>query len=282
MWHFLWALLIGPMPASTGDATQYLTARDTVYLRVNGATKLFEHTMVSGQTVFSLAKFYGVSMDVLRHYNPSLNFSAVALGQKIKVPIPNRAIIRYKPTKFTPKNYAPVYYQIQPGDNLYRISRVYFKMPEDTILARGKLKSTNIQPGRLLHIGWLKTTGVPPEYHTESPVPPTLKKLVNLKSTFAGYAAAKKKLNQHQGVASWQKEAPSSSNYYALHNLAPLRSIIELFNPVTKRTVYAEVLGRIPQGAYQNSNLVVVLSPQTAKMLGAKDPRFFIKIKYYK
>lgn len=282
MWKYF-LLLFLPVASlhATGDSLRYLGPRDTIFLTVSGNDKFFEHQIVPGQTVFSLARFYGVSMDVLRFYNPSLNFNAVAIGQKVKVPIPNRAIIRYKPAKFNPKLYAPVFYRIKPGDNLFRISRVYFKMPEDTIIARAKLGNSKLQPGRLLRIGWLKLGGIPAGEQVIVPVAPTLKKLVNLKKTFDDYKVKKKEV-RHQGVAIWEKEAPGSRNYFALHESAPLRSIIELYNPVTKRTVYAEVLGRIPQNAYQNSNLAVMLSPQTAKMLGAKDPRFFIKVKYYK
>jgi hypothetical protein len=90
----------------------------------------------------------------------------------------------------------------------------------------------------------------------------------------------KKKVTAQQGIAVWQKEAPAARNYYALHDKAAKGSIIELHNPVTKRTVYAEVLGKIPATSY-STNLVVILSPNTAKLLGAKDANFFVKIKYY-
>ncbi len=157
MWKYI-LLLFLPVSSlhATGDSLRYLTPRDTIFLTVSGNEKFFEHKVVMGQTIFSLAKFYGVNMDVLRYYNPSLNFNAVSIGQKVKIPIPNRAIIRYKPAKFNPKLYAPVFYRIKPGDNLFRICRVYFKMPEDTILARGKLGKEKIQPGKLLPIGWIK------------------------------------------------------------------------------------------------------------------------------
>lgn len=275
-------LLLPGYVFATGDSIRYLTPRDTIILSVAGTEdKIFEHKIVKGQTIFSLAKFYGMSMDVLRQLNPSLNFDIVSPNQKIKVIIPNRAIIRYREPKFNPRWYTPVYYQVKAGDNLFRLSRVYFRMPEDTIKARAKLKQGSLQPGQLIHIGWMSPQAIPSEWQTRKPLPPSLQKVADLKKRFEAYSSTKKKKAiAQQGIANWQKEAPAARNYYALHDKAPLNSIIELYNPVTKRTVYAEVLGRIPAAAY-STNMVVILSPNTAKLLGAKDANFFVKIKYY-
>ena len=92
MWKILLLLLPGYLFA-TGDSLRYLTPRDTIVLSVSASEeKIFEHKIVKGQTIFSLAKFYGLKMDVLRYLNPSLNFDVVNPNQSIKVVIPNRAI----------------------------------------------------------------------------------------------------------------------------------------------------------------------------------------------
>jgi LysM repeat protein len=282
MWKILLLLLPGYVFA-TGDSLRYLTPKDTIVLSISGSEeKIFEHKIVKGQTIFSLAKFYGLKMDDLRHLNPSLNFDVVNPKQSIKVVIPNRAIIRYREPKFNPRIYTPVYYRVKKGDNLFRLSKVYFRMPEDTIKARAKLKQGTLQPGQLIHIGWVSPQAIPAEWHSRPALAPSLKKVADLKKTFDAYAEdKKKKATAQQGIAVWQKEAPAARNYYALHDKAAKGSIIELHNPVTKRTVYAEVLGKIPATAY-STNVVAILSPNTAKLLGAKDSNFFIKIKYYK
>ena len=48
---------------------------------------------------------------------------------------------------------------------------------------------------------------------------------------------------------------------------------------MNKRRVYAKVIGRIPENVY-GSDVVVVISPTVAKFLGAKDPRFLVKLRY--
>jgi hypothetical protein len=45
------------------------------------------------------------------------------------------------------------------------------------------------------------------------------------------------------------------------------------------KTVYAKVIGKMPDNAYGNE-VVVIVAPSVAKMLGAVDEKFFVKMKY--
>ncbi|HOY19874.1 MAG TPA: hypothetical protein PLC89_21355, partial [Haliscomenobacter sp.] len=70
MWKILFLLLPGYVFA-TGDSLRYLTPRDTIILSVGANdAKIFEHKIEKGQTIFSLARFYGLKMDALRYLNP--------------------------------------------------------------------------------------------------------------------------------------------------------------------------------------------------------------------
>ena len=90
---------------ATGDSLYYLTAKDTIFLAVDESNeKIFEHQIEKKQTLFSLAKFYGMTIEELTLYNEALKNPVISIGQKIKIPIPNRAIIRYKKKGFYRKN----------------------------------------------------------------------------------------------------------------------------------------------------------------------------------
>jgi rare lipoprotein A (peptidoglycan hydrolase) len=86
---------------------------------------------------------------------------------------------------------------------------------------------------------------------------------------------------KHQGVAVWKKEAREDSDLYALHRYAKINSIVAVKNPMNNRVVYAKVIGKMPDTTYDN-NVAVVLSPLAAKLLGAVDPRFFVRVTYLK
>ncbi len=263
---------------ASADTVTYLSFRDTIKLSVENNEKFFIHTIKKGQTLFSLARFYGMHYQELQYYNSGLG-EVLALDQAVRIPIPNRAIIRYLPAGSPRWAYAPVMYAVKKGDTVFRISQ-YFKMPTDTVTARGKIVNNVLKPGMLIPVGWLSTKGIPENFRPE-PAHPLLKKNLPLRRQFEASTAKKKTLST-QGPAFWQKGVPSEgSSFYARFDGAPPRSVIEITNPMNQGKIYAEVLGPIPPTVYDR-NIVVVLSTAAAKMLGARDPQFFVKIKYYK
>ncbi len=265
---------------ATGDSLYYLLPTDSVILSIeNYGEKIFTHKIEKKQTLFSLAHFYGLSMQELYYYNPGLKETSVKLHQGIRVPIPNRAIRRYLPDDETAIGYVPVYYQVKKGDTVYGIAKRSFRIPEDTLRQRNNLYSNDLKAGQLLHVGWMNMSGVPEDARQVSGGP-LAKRNFAMKKIYLREANGKKE-KEHQGVAFWLKNSKEESDFYALHRYAPLNSVIAVENPMTKRTVYVKVIGKIPDAAY-GYDVVVVVSPLIAKLLGARDPRFFVHVKYHK
>lgn len=266
----------------TGDSIHYLTHRDTIFLSIGEYNeKVFEHTIERKQTLFSLRKFYGMTMDELTYYNPELTTSTISVGQKVKIPIPNRAIIRYKHKRFQDKDYVPVCYIVKRGDNLFRISKQHFRMPMDSVVARNKLASTNLKAGQILQVGWMSIYGIGENIRTPKVLSPEEKRSLELKERYMrrGY---RKRHYHESGVAYWQKNNRNASgDLYALHRRAPINSVISVTNPMTRKEAFVKVIGRLPDTAY-GRDVVVVLSPKAAKLLGAKDSRFFVKLRFIK
>jgi hypothetical protein len=65
-------------------------------------------------------------------------------------------------------HYIPVYYKTQPKDNLFRISRVYFKQSIDDLKSRNDLSDSNLSLGQDLLIGWLLVDGKMPTTENRS------------------------------------------------------------------------------------------------------------------
>jgi hypothetical protein len=58
----------------TGDSLNYLNFKDTIFITIgNYQEKIFEHHIAPKQTLYSLAKFYGLSLTEVYYYNPELN-----------------------------------------------------------------------------------------------------------------------------------------------------------------------------------------------------------------
>ena len=266
--------------SSTGDSTHYLIPGDTVFLTIGDFhEKIFHHEIEEKQTLYSLARFYGLHVEELYHYNPIFRSQSISVGSKIKIPIPNRAIIRYRKAGFKAEEHVPVYYVVKKGDTFFNISARLFKMPIDTIMNRNQLVSEVLSVGQKLFIGWMSLNGIPESYRSFRGNP-EWKKSQALRNNYALARTGRKEYNE-QGVAFWQKNGHSNTDLYALHRSAPVNSVIAVTNPMKRRTVYAKVLGRISENVY-GSDITVVISPKVAEFLGAKDPRFFVKVRYLK
>jgi LysM repeat protein len=255
----------------------YLTSKDSLFLTVNDAgQKVVEHPIKAKQTLFSIAKYYSLGLEELYEHNPALQTNtALKVGQRIKIPIPNLAIRRYKNKGFIVSKNAPIYYIVQDGETLYQICKRHFGMPVDSIVKRNNLKNNSIKPGQLILMGWMGTEGIPLKWRKGKPTATT----TDLKTVFEKDKTKRKEASA-SGICFWQKDSNEKGDLYALHREAAIGTSIAVTNPMTKKSVFAKVIGRIPDGYDKNTE--IVLSPAAARAIGAKDPKFFVKTRYLK
>ena len=266
------------LQAVHGDSLNYLTPDDTIFLHANAFNeKIFIHEMKASQTLYSLARFYGMTVEELYYFNNGLRAGNIDPGSKVRVPIPNRAIHRFIDDGVNRREFVPVYYVAKKGDTMFRISKVLFRMEIGAMMARNGLESTTIHVGQLLHVGWMSIYGIPPNYRY-TPQGPLYQRNEAMKGIFRRESQYKR-LHEGQGMAAWKPDSKKNSDFYALHNSAAINSTVAITNPMSRRTCYAKVIGRIPGTTY-DPKVKVVLSPLAAKFLGAKDPRFFVKLRY--
>ncbi len=262
--------------SATADPLTYLTAKDTLFITLDETTgeKIFEHHIAPKQTLYSLARFYGLNEEELYPYNPKLKSNIVGIGQIVRVPIPNAAIKRFKGADFKKWEYAPIMIMVKKGDNLFKIARTMFHMPVDSVVKWNNLPNTNIKPGQVLQIGWMSLDGVPDEIRNAR------RGAVDVRSKMlSAYFEKQKKSVEERGAACWNAKGNSKTDLYCLHRIAKVGSIVAVTSTMSNRTVYAKVIGKIPENAY-GYETVVIVAPSVAKMLGAKDEKFFVKIRY--
>jgi len=263
---------------ATGDSLSYLTPKDTIFLKVDDfGNKLFGHQMEPGQTLFSMSKFYGLKVDAVLAFNSELDRDNYHY-QTINVPIPDSAIIKEWDEGYPRAGFVPVFYVVKHGDNFYRISKHFFGIPMDTLKMWNGLEKTMMFTGMKLHVGYMSMSGITDSLQiaNSSPLGAKMQKLQNEFEYMSSYGEPK----FHNGAAYWQREKKGKADYYALHRFAPIGSVIQVKNPMKRKTMYAKVIARIPDRAY-GDDIVVVLSPTIAKLLGARDPRFFVEVRHF-
>ncbi len=257
-------------------APKILSSKDSLWLTVDSSgTKIVHHPVKAGQTLYSICKFYAISIPEVYAYNPVLqNDPTLRVGQRLKIPIPNLAIKRYKNKVFDASKNTPIYYMVQPNETLYQICKRGFGMPVDTVKMRNRMKTNNIAPGQLLLIAWMGTEGVLENWRT----PPKIATTSENQKHFESQAAVRKEIRS-SGICFWQKDSNEKSDLYALHRMAAVGTTISVYNPMTKKSTFAKVIGRIPNG--YEKNIEVILSPAAARMIGARDPKFFVKTRFF-
>ena len=262
---------------ATTDTIPSLIPQDTVFINVsNDNTFTFYHTIQKSETLFSISQHYGLSLNDLYFFNPKIVGNLISPGQRLGIPLPKKSILRYQAKGVNRDAYYALCYKVRKGDTAYNIARTRFKMPVDTLLERNSIITHNLDIGQILHVGYLKKSGIPADHHNFKNNPEwteeRLKEMAYQKGT-----GDRKGFNE-AGAAYCKKELKDRAGHSVLHRTAKLRSYITIKNPMNGKTVRAKVLGRIPKSVH-TSDVVVVVSRQTARALGAKDDRFYVWVK---
>jgi LysM repeat protein len=266
------------------NMVRMLTKKDTLEVFVNElGQKFIVHKLKKGQTLYSLAKFYDLTLDELYAINPSAKTN-LQPGMELMFPIQARDLLRKKDERYIDSLYIPVRYEVKKGEYIYGISRRFFNM-EDALLRQLNNMSPNagVHPGDKLLVGWFHLYGLQIHSNRDSvaavlPPSPLVKLNVHNKKLFDAQAQ-NKKLITTGGMAFWDKtQSPSKTpKLYALHRYAT--GFVQVTNPMNKRTLYVQVVGKIPEANYED-RIEIILDPSVAKALGALDPQFNVKVSY--
>ncbi len=279
------------------DTLILLTATPTDPPKTTGKLYL-AHRLKRGQTLFQLSEFYKVSVANIQAANPAMaKGTAAAAGQFCYIPITKNHIERLKPKTYAWKNYTRVLYKVKVDETLFRVAKTYLDVPADSIRVRNGLKTDAVSPNKMLHIGWIAISGVPKLDASADtakvvarpvidPNSPLYKALIGSERLKMQYLKTKflRRETLEKGVAYWDNKDRSmlrlNAGFFALHNTIPAGTTVKVYNPMSRRTIYVNILGRIPESVSPMPD--ILLSPFTAKTLGAIDCRFHIEVSYLK
>ncbi len=119
----------------------------------------FRHTVVKGETVFSISQMYNTTVEDIYRLNPNAR-EVISIGQVLT--IPQRRII----SEVKEENYR--YHTILPKETLYSVSRTYSLQPEDVMVANPGLSVETFQVGRTIRIPFFESNVVITSFETQS------------------------------------------------------------------------------------------------------------------
>lgn len=222
---------------------------------------------------------------------PSKNAAPTAKPQTLSVDVADKPATKAAPSdstrtaaaagnkKVQPK---PIKHHVAEGQTLYSIAKLY-NQNITTLQTWNNLPDPSVKVGQDIIVDWIMPTGEALVAVSNKPAPkPTSvfeRKYQSLaKDTLGLY----RKITQ-TGIATWFDDTGTSlsgGNMYAFHRTAPLRSIIQVTNPISKKTVHVMVIERLPNNI-NNENVMISLTKSAARKLGILDEKSIVESKYY-
>ena len=258
---------------------------DSIGIENLNGKKIILHKLDAKDNYYSISRRYNVKPGDIILFN---NNAPLVIGNVIKVPTEvafsqSAPKVATQPAPTTSANTNAVItqqYKVSAGETLYAIAKRFDSTVED-ITAINKLTSTSLSPGQILMV-----RSNLPEPEPQRPVvkrdETTVVLNVDSGSTERRLGANKFGLYEksEKGVATWIDD-PSldPAKKLALHRTAPIGTVIKITNPMSGRTSFAKVVGRI-NDSEATKDVIVVMTKNVAESIGGLDKRIHVNITY--
>lgn len=227
---------------TVGNPPSATVADDQPARSVNG-----RHTVGAGETLFSISRRYGVTVDDIRKWN-GLAGNDVRIGQALIVEGAGRETVQPAVTQSTPAN--------SGNQNV---------TPSET--AAVTRQETQTLPKNDTPV--VATT-------SDAPVAPVKEQTVTISESVRGSDEI-----IQGGLAELIEGTEGNRKYLALHRTAPAGTILKVRNEMNNREVFVRVMGKLPDTAL-TQNIIIKISRSAYDRLGAIDPKFRVEVTYYK
>lgn len=273
------------------------------------------HVVAAKETMFSISKAYGVSIDEIKQWN-NLAENTLSVGQEIV--IKKRNTVSNTAIAHAETSAAAVHASNAKGTHTVEAKETLFSIANKYDISVQQLKDWNKIEGNEISIGQtllVKQTDQPVvavKENTSTPAqnttpntptsstptsttvtststpPPAVKsnppaaetasdqsKTIRVPETKSGDEVLQ------SGIAELIEGTEGNRKYLALHRSAPIGTILKVRNEMNNREVFVRVMGKLPDTALTDK-LIIKISKSAYDRLGAIDPRFRVEVTYYK
>lgn len=207
------------------------------------------HTVVTGETLYSIARNYGITVAQIRSWN-SLGGNDLQVGQTIYVSTPKAGVATVSQERTQPSQNSQTSAESRPAQSQNQQPKVDQNQPRVNE----------------------STTPKTDQSASSTQKPQTIRISESLKNSDEISEA---------GVAELIGGTEGNRKYLALHRTAPVGTILKVRNEMNNREVFVRVMGKLPDTAI-NDKVIIKISRSAYDRLGAIDPRFRVELTYYK
>ncbi|MBC8172825.1 MAG: LysM peptidoglycan-binding domain-containing protein [Chitinophagales bacterium] len=259
-----------PHPGAKKSATEVREEKTNT-----SQTVISNHTVAKGETMYSISKRYNVPITDLTHLNPEVKNYEIKEGQQVRIPVSEKT----NPVIVTTKKDDSVIEAVK-GERVKEVKEekeIGLERAEDPVIESTTPKEeTKIKE---------ETEMTPADREISSSTLPVTDKNKPFSETFTEYAYTDGLISaEEKGVATWIEGSNDMSTvndrFYALHNSAPIGSVIKIRNLMNNRVIYAKVIGNLSSTEI-NEKVMVKLSAGAAQKLNVLDTRFVVEATYF-
>ncbi|MFZ2905099.1 MAG: LysM peptidoglycan-binding domain-containing protein [Cyclobacteriaceae bacterium] len=249
------------------------------------------HVVAEKETLFSISRLYGVSVDEIKQWN-GLSDDALSLGQELtikkKAAIPTANPVEVKSAKGV--------HTVAAKETLYSITRQY-GISVQQLKDWNNLQNDELKIGQVLYVTQpmysQSTATVNPATQNQPPVvqtQPVVAVVAPVVAPVAETPAPTIKISENvrgsdeiieSGLAELIEGTEGNRKYLALHRTAPTGTILKIRNEMNGREVFVRVMGPLPNTALTDK-IIIRISKSAYDRLGAIDQRFRVEVTYYK
>lgn len=283
------ALLIA-FVASAMLPKAHAAPRDSIGIEIRDGQEMIVHRIKAKETYFGVSRQYNVPVASIIDANSN---KPLKIGDTLFVPTGRTrpepsadavadTVSDETPTPMTDEEIGEyTLFKVGPKETLFAVSQ-RFRISIASIKRANGLTSDTIQNGMLLKVP-----------HNEIPEPPAIAEagpdlsdiLVDGEIEIDDPNAPQPNrfgIREHndRGVGVWMDNLnQESGNMLALHQTAPVGTVIKITNPMTKLTTFVKVVGKFAENA-ETRDALIVISKSAASQIGVLDRRFQIEIAY--
>jgi LysM repeat protein len=271
------------------------------------------HIVIPGETLYSIAKKYNVSVDELKKVNPNAGTSGLGIGDELVIPGALASTDTKKNNPVQERNAVdplkPTAHKVVARETLYSISKRYGVSVEELKKYNPEL-ANGLKVGQTLRLS--ATIELPKEDQiiaTEDKIKEAVKQkeLNSLKDTMevkppvvldTALTSEQEKEKKYLDSMSNIKVVPNgefkkitetgfaevieggdSDKYLALHKSAPVGTIIQVINEANNQRIFVRVIGKLPVSGL-NDKVVLKISKKAFARLSGVDKKIPVTLSY--
>lgn len=253
--------------------------------------KTIVHKVEAKETYYSIGRKYNVTPQSIIQFNSN---RTLQIGTILRVPT-DRSYFAQQPVAYEkpqlaspPAKMAVIDYRVGPREYLVAIARKFNTTVED-IKTLNNLTSSNLAIGQIIKVPYGTATEITPPQAPPLATPKADSRTSSTEVDSSMNAGDRLKLPparyglrevNERGVAIWiSDENLDGTKMMALHQTAPIGTIVKITNPMTGKSTFAKVVGKFSQNE-STKDAIIIITKAAADLIGAIDKRFQATIVY--